>query len=327
MGTKPEWPRTSPMVGERWVYRHREGDALTEVEVVRIGVRRPPRLLVRFVDDEFEGLQDWVPPARLKALWHDHDEYSAWEGRWRRLLADVPRHDAPELRAVSIVIDELLPPSSIEVGWNYTRGVAFVTDAPRLATVLDVEPDWFEADPRAFRDHATLIAPWPTTLAIARVAAKRQPRSVLRWLAVDEAKARRDAIHGRRLRHTTGADPWAITGYEAAAMDAEYGAPVRDILRDWIGLEYVDFKRELAALQAEARRSEELATSALEKLRSLGHKREAASLERQFAREEFDSTGTRVSNACLAGRGHSVEPDHRSSDRLAEWDLPPTIRR
>jgi hypothetical protein len=57
---------TRPAVGELWAYRARQHDPLVQVAVVRLGARTPRRVLVRFVDEEFEGLQDWVPPARLK---------------------------------------------------------------------------------------------------------------------------------------------------------------------------------------------------------------------------------------------------------------------
>ena len=33
---------------------------------MRLRAQRPARLLLRFVDDRFEGRQEWVPPSRLK---------------------------------------------------------------------------------------------------------------------------------------------------------------------------------------------------------------------------------------------------------------------
>ena len=47
-----------PAVGEAWAYRARRQDSPVEVIVVRIGVRKPRRLLIRFVADDFEGRQD-----------------------------------------------------------------------------------------------------------------------------------------------------------------------------------------------------------------------------------------------------------------------------
>jgi hypothetical protein len=77
-----------------WAYRARGQDPLVQVAVVRLGVKTPQRVLVRFVDDEFEGRQDWVPPARLKVPWSGVDEYVARERRWDEMLrpsADLGR--------------------------------------------------------------------------------------------------------------------------------------------------------------------------------------------------------------------------------------------
>src|SRR5215472_18107762 len=68
--------------GQSWAYRASVKDPLVEVRVVRIGVRKPPRVLVLFADDVFEGKQEWVSPARLKALWQDREEFTAREQRW-----------------------------------------------------------------------------------------------------------------------------------------------------------------------------------------------------------------------------------------------------
>jgi hypothetical protein len=59
-----EYGRSTPgrkvefIVGSRWAYRAGSLENLVEVEVVRIGVKKPARLLVRWIADEFEGQQD-----------------------------------------------------------------------------------------------------------------------------------------------------------------------------------------------------------------------------------------------------------------------------
>jgi len=87
-----------PAVGEAWAYRARRGDPLVEVMVVRIGVRTPRRLLVRFVADEFEGRQDWVPPSRLKVPWRDLDAFIARELRWEGVAGESPAVGSPRTR-------------------------------------------------------------------------------------------------------------------------------------------------------------------------------------------------------------------------------------
>lgn len=61
-------------VGELWAYRQRGTDPVTRVEVLRLGTAKPPRVLVKFTDDQFEGRSEWVPPRRLKVPWDQADE-------------------------------------------------------------------------------------------------------------------------------------------------------------------------------------------------------------------------------------------------------------
>lgn len=42
-------------------------------------------MLVRWVDESFEGRQEWVSPARLKVLWAEVDEFRPREARWDRV--------------------------------------------------------------------------------------------------------------------------------------------------------------------------------------------------------------------------------------------------
>src|SRR5262245_3014669 len=72
-------------VGELWAYRARRIDDVVEVEVVKLGTQRPPRVLVRFVDERFEGRQEWVSPARLKVRWAAVDGFRKHEARWNRI--------------------------------------------------------------------------------------------------------------------------------------------------------------------------------------------------------------------------------------------------
>jgi hypothetical protein len=60
---------TAVEAGQSWAYRARQSDALARVTAVRLGSQRPARVLVKFIDEAFEGRQEWVPPARLKARW------------------------------------------------------------------------------------------------------------------------------------------------------------------------------------------------------------------------------------------------------------------
>lgn len=96
------------MVGQRWAYRGKQTEPVTCVEVKRLGAGRPPRVLIKFVDDEFEGREEWAPPGRLKVLWANVDAWRANEQRWKN-LRDESDHirDTPEDHALWMVIDNL----------------------------------------------------------------------------------------------------------------------------------------------------------------------------------------------------------------------------
>ena len=80
--------------GQEWAYRARQADDLVQVRVLRLGTQRPARVLVQFADEVFEGRQEWVPPARLKAHWQDVGQYRAREALWNRIhAAGLPPDD------------------------------------------------------------------------------------------------------------------------------------------------------------------------------------------------------------------------------------------
>jgi hypothetical protein len=68
---KSSWPSAEDLgigVGAHWAYRLKSDSTsaeVVEVEVLKIGTRRPARVQVQFVEDEHEGRTDWVPPVRL----------------------------------------------------------------------------------------------------------------------------------------------------------------------------------------------------------------------------------------------------------------------
>jgi hypothetical protein len=80
--------------GESWAYRARQEAR---------NAARPARVLVRFVDERFEGRQEWVPPARLKVPWAAVGVFREREARWDRIdklgIGDEPVGSYPVLYA------------------------------------------------------------------------------------------------------------------------------------------------------------------------------------------------------------------------------------
>ena len=278
-----------PAVGEAWAYRARYQDPLVQVVVVRFGVKTPRRVRVRFVDDEFEGREDWVPPARLKAPWQEVDAFIARERRWEAVVSASPEYDAPDESAASIVFDLLIDSGLATLGYNAERGVIRIHDVDGLATYLDLDPAEQRADAVSFEEEGDLVAPWPITITVAKRAAERDPHTILRYVEHEEADARREAVFGRAYPKRGKSKAWEVSPEICAQVDEEHGKPVRAVLRDWCGVEPVELRSELAEVRKETARLGALAESALDALRRSGQVREANRLEREFGTAQEDA--------------------------------------
>jgi hypothetical protein len=64
-------------------------------------------VLVRFVDERFEGRQEWVPPARLKVPWAAVGVFREREARWDR-IDKLGIGDEPVSRAAEEVFEALI---------------------------------------------------------------------------------------------------------------------------------------------------------------------------------------------------------------------------
>ena len=272
---------SEPAAGEHWAYRVSRSDPFAEVVVVRRGVKTPPRVLIRFVEDAFEGRQDWVPPGRLKAPWAEADAFLAREHRWDAVAASTP-DDEPLVTAASVVFDLLINPELAELGYNATEGVITVHDAAGLAALLAVPPDELRSDPASFEEDGDLVASWLLTERVVRRAAERDPHTVLRYVEHDEADALRESVSGRWYSGRGRALDHHVSAEICAHTDEEFGRPLREILRQWCGSEPSDIRREIAALRKEAGWLRALAEAALAALRAADQSRTAARLERDF---------------------------------------------
>jgi transposase len=273
--------RTSaPAVGEAWAYRARSNDPLVQVVAVRIGVKTPKRVLIRFVDDEFEGRQEWVPPGRLKARWQDVDEFTKRERRWEAVMSASPQADSPEETAAGVIFDLLIDPGLAGLGYNATSGIVTIRDVARLAAHLDLDPYELRADPLSFEEDGCVVAPSSITGLVAKRAAERDPDAVLRYVEREEADARRESIFGRDYRRRGMDSPWHVSAEICAQVDEEHGRPVRAVLRQWCGREAVGLRSELDELRKEVLRLSTVLGSAVDALRRSGAHREAARIER-----------------------------------------------
>lgn len=267
-------------VGESWAYRVRGVDPLVEVRVVRVGTQKPARVLVRFVDEEFEGREDWVPPARLKVPWKDVDEFRTKEDRWNRIYAAGPGRDDPREDAAGEVFELLIDPELASLGYH-TGGSISITRPEALALELGLELEQLVGDPDAFIEDGAVIAPWPVTELVIRAAIQRNPEPVLQRVWSEEAQTRNEAIHGRHSAMRRG-ESYYVSPERCVEFDNEYAKPIREVLRSWCGTDAIERFDELVELRKEIRRVGDVAQRAIDALRYSGRESHAAELEREL---------------------------------------------
>jgi len=275
-GTRDELRQLN--VGELWAYRHHGKDPLVEVRVLRFGTKpRRPRVLVRFVADEFEGLEDWVPVGRLKVPWDDAEEFAAREKRWNAIASAYRVDDTAEYRAAEVVFDTAIDPELAGLPYT-TPGVCCISDVDRLSRQLGLEPDELRGEPLSFEDDGELIVPWPVTEKIARRAAEHTPDPVLRYVEKQEARQQHDKIYGRYMKPTRYSRHYVEV---VARLDEDpANRPCRELLRQWCRAEAVEQHDELRDLRQEVHRLAGLTLDAIRVLRQADLKRDAARLER-----------------------------------------------
>lgn len=273
---------TDALAGERWGYRARGIDPLVEVEVVKYGTQKPARVLVRFVDEAFEGREEWVPPARLKVPWVDASAFEAREARWNRVDTNPELRDQATEYALDAVFRLVVDPS-LATG-DRSPGVMVIHDVPGLAAYLELSEARLRETPEAFEEEANLVVPWATTELAARRACELYPEPVLREVQAEEREARRQAMHGRWYGGNRNSRDFFVSPEEAAAHDDDwaFNRPTRDLLREWCGAAAVDRHDELKALREEVVRLDRLVGNAIGVLRAHGLSTPAANLEREF---------------------------------------------
>ncbi|MQY20541.1 hypothetical protein [Nocardia macrotermitis] len=267
-------------VGQEWAYRKRQVDETTRVEIVKIGAAKPARVQIKFLDDAHEGRQEWVPPARLKVLWANVDEWQARENRWAAVYA-ASDLEVWEDHAWYMVFDYLRirnVPLVAELDYFGTAGVLGISDVDALIAGLELEPEML-SDPVSFVDSdGTLVVPWAVAQVIVRRLAQKYADLLLAEMDAHERTRRQQNRFGHQSgKHWISAE---ICARVDAEMEVEYG-PARELVRQWCGTEAVDRYDELLALREEVVRLGGLIERAVTVLRR-ADRREADAIEREL---------------------------------------------
>lgn len=264
--------------GQVWAYKARTHEQVARVEVLRVGSAKPARVRIRFLDEDFEGREDWVPPSRLKVLWDNIGTWQEREDRWSAAIdASCHIRDEPEEHAAIMVFEKVIDREVAHFGYNRTAGIVLIRDLPALATMLAWPECELTSQPLTFTDNdGVIIAPWDTMLKVATRAAELNADTLLRYVAKSEDEDRNEAIYGKT--YGRGKDSWYVPP-EICADTAERHRPIHDLIRQWCGEPAQERLDELTALRAEVARLGCLVETAIAELRRANAEAAAARLE------------------------------------------------
>lgn len=266
-------------VGEQWAYRAKRTEPLACVEVMRLGTGRPQRVQIKFVNDEFEGREEWVPPVRLKVPWVDADSWRENEKRWEDLRdANGYIRDTPEGHAIWMVIEGLRDWDLATALYNgNSSGIFVVHDVDAIVADLGIDRESLTSDPVSFvNDDGDLVIPWRVSRLVVEALARKHADTLLPMVEWKEKEAIRENQYGYATQHGTYISPEIC-----ASTDEDY-RPARDLVRQWCGAEAEERYDELAALRVEVVRLGKLVERAISAVRSAGDVGQADVLEREL---------------------------------------------
>jgi hypothetical protein len=268
-------------VGSEWAYRQHRDDPTVCVRVLRIGKERPLRAKVRFLDDVFEGREDWVPRARLKAPWAELGSWQAREERWEAVRrAPAAMCSSPEYWATDYVLSSIAN-LGVEVGCGRNAAVLSISDPDALADLVGLTAEELGSDAPAFIDNdGSLVAPWATAQRVARRVAPLRAGKLLARIERREAEARWRALHGYYYE-LGGGKACYRTPEDCAELD-EHWQPGHDLVREWCGAEAVNRHDEVQGLRDEVLRLSEVLEWALRELAWAGRTRTVAKISREL---------------------------------------------
>ena len=217
---------------------------------------------MRFEDNAYEGLEEWVPPGRLKVPWPLMEAFRLEEERWAAVISDTPDRDQVEVSAATEVYELTV---DVEIACLAPDG-SYLTliDIDTLAGLSGVPHVLVEDHPLTFRSKAgALVVCWSVALEVARELARHHSSTILAAVAFQEARQRFEAVHGRNDPGRGGAPDAVIDAATVRAVDVEMGRPRRDMLRAWCGAEAIDRWDELNDFREAADRAHTIAHEAI----------------------------------------------------------------
>ena len=279
--------------GHRYAYReraHTPGTPVRPVELVKEGPPRSQKAKVRWLDGEYEGLEEWVPKVRLVAPWEEADALLEDERRMVAALeASGDVNGTTTYRAAETVFFAVPQEAGAEVLFG-TKAIESellsVDDLEAACARLGLDAEELRAEPLSYVDRfGEYKAPFGVAVRVARRLCENFSEMVLRCLHAEEEELCQELVSG-------GLDvsrPWwsdSEARREWAEAKSEELRPVFALVREWCGGETVEEFSEVLALREEVDRLQGMVKDLAAWLRDHGHPVKAALIVKELSRTQ-----------------------------------------
>lgn len=200
--------------------------------MLSVGDKRPIKVRIELIADEWQGERRWVSPARLEVPWEDRHDYIELDRKIRAVRAWNPSR--LDRRTAEHVFIKLVPLEVAEFNAD-SSGTSVVYDVPALARLTGLTQDELRAEP-AYLSEQDLFVPWPTTERVGRAVAAKHPHKLLTGIEREEREANENALFGVTITDFNGEDH-ELGPVEVRERFEQRQQPYLDKLREWIGVE------------------------------------------------------------------------------------------
>jgi len=252
-------------VGEKYGYRKKRydiGQPLRPVLVTKIGPPKSSKFRIRWLEGEYEGLEEWVRRDVLLCPWEKADAFVTEEVQRSQAVA-VSQHayKTDEWIAVREVFYDIDGPFQM-AEWVRHHGLIAIEGFPATVDDYGLTPDELLGEPHAFvTEDGTYFATFTTALRIAQRLCEKQPTRIITNMK-RQLQADRNAAASGWYRSPHGGPGWEIS-LETAQKSSEESARILNIVSAWCGTHYADHYDHVTELQAESTRIRHLLSDTL----------------------------------------------------------------
>lgn len=261
------------------------------VEITKDGPPRSNKARVRWLDGEYQGLEEWVPKIRLLAPWEEAEALLEDERRMLKAV-EVSEEDASDevkWEAVGEVFGTMSrisdPSEEVILGYKaIEEDLLAIQNLDAATRRLGLDKEEMLGEPYAFVDRSGWYkAPFQTAVKVAKHCCRRFPQEILGRIKKDEDELRQELISG----NLDYPDSWWVDSTrhrEYAEERLRELEPVHTLIRRWCGQEASEEFDEILALREEVDRLRNLVQETAWWLRNNGHPVKASLLRRQLGR-------------------------------------------